>query len=114
MNCAVTISASAADLWVFRAVSCALAITEKLIYLPPKSFGSPTISHHNRRPRYTCRTMSTSLPSTTQVLSGPSQELRDNTGYLLKKLGFAIKERSFEAYEATGLTPQHHAVLSVL
>ncbi len=58
--------------------------------------------------------MSTSASSATPILSGPSQELRDNTGFLLKKLGWAIKERSFEAYEATGMTPQHHAVLSVL
>ncbi|HEX4323197.1 MAG TPA: MarR family transcriptional regulator [Gaiellaceae bacterium] len=45
---------------------------------------------------------------------GPSRELIENTGFLLKKLGFAIKERSHEAYKATGLTPQHHAVLSLL
>src|SRR5262245_48305521 len=34
--------------------------------------------------------------------------------FLLKRLGFAAKEQSLEAYEATGLHPYHHAVLAVL
>jgi MarR family transcriptional regulator, lower aerobic nicotinate degradation pathway regulator len=32
----------------------------------------------------------------------------------MKRLGWLIKDRSVEALESTGLTPQHHAVLSLL
>jgi DNA-binding MarR family transcriptional regulator len=42
------------------------------------------------------------------------QELVDSTTFLLKRLGFAAKERALEAYEEAGLGPYHHAVLAVL
>jgi DNA-binding MarR family transcriptional regulator len=42
------------------------------------------------------------------------KELRESTGFLLKRLGFRIKERSYAAFEPTGFTPFHHAVLSLL
>lgn len=42
------------------------------------------------------------------------QELVDSTTFLLKRLGFAAKERSLAAYEEAGLHPYHHAVLLVL
>jgi DNA-binding MarR family transcriptional regulator len=45
---------------------------------------------------------------------GPPQELRSSTSFLLKRLGWAIKDRSLQAFESTGLSPQHHAVLSLL
>ncbi|TMK28015.1 MAG: MarR family transcriptional regulator [Actinobacteria bacterium] len=44
----------------------------------------------------------------------PPKELRSSTAHLLKRLGWAIKDRSIGAYEATGLSPYHHAVLAVL
>ncbi len=34
--------------------------------------------------------------------------------FLLKRLGMAAKEQSFEAYEEAGLHPYHHAILAVL
>jgi DNA-binding MarR family transcriptional regulator len=37
-----------------------------------------------------------------------------NTPFLLKRLGWAMKERSLEAFESSGLNPQHYAVLSLL
>ncbi len=37
-----------------------------------------------------------------------------STPFLLKRLGFLIKDRSIEALAETGLSPQHHAVLSLL
>jgi MarR family transcriptional regulator, lower aerobic nicotinate degradation pathway regulator len=37
-----------------------------------------------------------------------------STPFLLKRLGWTVKDRSYEAFEATNLTPQHHAVLSLL
>jgi DNA-binding MarR family transcriptional regulator len=41
-------------------------------------------------------------------------ELVASATFLLKRLGFAAKERAMEAYEETGLHPYHHAVLIVL
>jgi DNA-binding MarR family transcriptional regulator len=37
-----------------------------------------------------------------------------STAFLLKRLGWAIKDRTFEAFEAAGESPYHHAVLAVL
>ena len=37
-----------------------------------------------------------------------------STGYLLKRLGYGFKEKAMDAFEPTGLNPQHHAVLSLL
>ena len=48
------------------------------------------------------------------VAAGPSRELLLSTPFLLKRLGWAVKEQAHRAFEATGLTPQHHAVLSLL
>jgi DNA-binding MarR family transcriptional regulator len=42
------------------------------------------------------------------------EELVSSTLFLLKRLGMAAKERSVEAYDATGLHPYHHAILAVL
>ena len=41
-------------------------------------------------------------------------ELLDSSLFLLKRLGFASKERTVEAYAGMGLSPYHHAVLTVL
>jgi len=42
------------------------------------------------------------------------EELVASTTFLLKRLGFAAKERTMKAYEGTGLHPYHHAILLVL
>jgi MarR family transcriptional regulator, lower aerobic nicotinate degradation pathway regulator len=42
------------------------------------------------------------------------EELVASATFLLKRLGYAAKERALEAYEQTGLHPYHHAVLIVL
>src|ERR671930_2288972 len=42
------------------------------------------------------------------------EELLASVTFLLKRLGFAAKERATEAYEETGLHPYHYAVLLVL
>ena len=55
--------------------------------------------------------------ATTQTHNGSkglSRELRASTAFLLKRLGFAVKERWHDAFEPTGLQPQHHAVMSLL
>jgi DNA-binding MarR family transcriptional regulator len=41
-------------------------------------------------------------------------ELVASTLFLLKRLGFAAKQRSLEEYEQVGLGPYHHAVLALL
>jgi DNA-binding MarR family transcriptional regulator len=42
------------------------------------------------------------------------EELVASTSFLLKRLGFAVKERTLKAYEGIGLHPYHHAILVVL
>ncbi len=37
-----------------------------------------------------------------------------NTPFLMKRLATLVKDRAYEAFESTGLNPQHHAVLSLL
>jgi DNA-binding MarR family transcriptional regulator len=44
----------------------------------------------------------------------PPLELVDSTGFLLKRLGWAIKDKTFAAYEAAGESPYHYGVLAVL
>src|SRR5262245_3953979 len=48
------------------------------------------------------------------AMAGPSRELLLSTPFLLKRLGMAVKESAMAAFDATGFTPQHHAVLSLL
>jgi DNA-binding MarR family transcriptional regulator len=54
------------------------------------------------------------VPELVPERPGPSRELLQNTPYLLKLLGMAARERSLGAFESTGLSPQHYAVLSLL
>ena len=49
-----------------------------------------------------------------RIPAGPPKQLLSSTSFLLKRLGFAIKDRAHGAFESTGLNPQHHGVLSVL
>jgi DNA-binding MarR family transcriptional regulator len=42
------------------------------------------------------------------------EELVASATFLLKRLGYAAKERAMEAYERTGLHPYHHAILALL
>jgi DNA-binding MarR family transcriptional regulator len=55
----------------------------------------------------------------TQIAEQPAvhrlpEELVSSALFLLKKLGMAAKEQSFETYEEAGLHPYHHAILAVL
>src|SRR5262245_1563457 len=52
--------------------------------------------------------------SAAPLVTGPSRELLLSTPFLLKRLGLAVKETALAAFEASGLTAQHHAVLSGL
>src|SRR5437764_12133281 len=42
------------------------------------------------------------------------EELASSTPFLMKRLGFAVKEQSMAAYEQAGVHPYHHAILAVL
>jgi DNA-binding MarR family transcriptional regulator len=42
------------------------------------------------------------------------EELVESTTFLLKRLGFLVKEQAMEGYERVGLHPYHHAVLIAL
>jgi DNA-binding MarR family transcriptional regulator len=60
--------------------------------------------------------VSTHEPQTTVALPRPRppKELRKSASFLLKRMGFRLKERSIQAYEATGLSPYDHGVLALL
>jgi DNA-binding MarR family transcriptional regulator len=44
----------------------------------------------------------------------PPRELVESTAFLLKRLGWAIKDRTFEAFEEAGESPYHYSILAVL
>jgi DNA-binding MarR family transcriptional regulator len=44
----------------------------------------------------------------------PPRELVSSPGFLLKRLGWSLKDRTMSAFEAVGESPYHHAVLAVL
>src|SRR3954462_1787052 len=53
---------------------------------------------------------------TQKVIAGPRlpAELVDSTSFLLKRLGFAAKGRSMDAFDEAGHSPFHFAVLAAL
>jgi DNA-binding MarR family transcriptional regulator len=53
-------------------------------------------------------------PIVVKPATKPPYELVCSTSYLLKRLGWAVKDRMLEAFEAAGESPYHHAVLAVL
>jgi DNA-binding MarR family transcriptional regulator len=56
----------------------------------------------------------TDTPVTQPAKSGAPKELLASSMFLLKRLGFAAKDRSHNAFESTGLSAFHFAVLAVL
>ena len=58
--------------------------------------------------------MTSSPTSLTPPPAGAPKELLLSSAFLLKRLGFMIRDRAQDALEPTGLTPQHYAVLSLL
>jgi DNA-binding MarR family transcriptional regulator len=45
---------------------------------------------------------------------GPPKELLSSPSFLLKRLGFGVKERMMDAFEETGLSMYDHAILALL
>jgi DNA-binding MarR family transcriptional regulator len=60
--------------------------------------------------------MNVTTPQTPASSTAPQlpEELLASATFLLKRLGFAAKERSMTAYEQAGLHPYHYAILLVL
>jgi DNA-binding MarR family transcriptional regulator len=58
--------------------------------------------------------MGVTNPETTRALPRFPEELVGSTAFLLKRLGFAAKEHAMRAYEESGLSPYHHAILVAL
>jgi DNA-binding MarR family transcriptional regulator len=60
--------------------------------------------------------MNATSPQTQPLRTVPQlpEELVASATFLLKKLGYAAKERTMKAYEGTGLHPYHQAILLVL
>lgn len=60
--------------------------------------------------------MTVTEPEVEPSKTGPTlpAELVGSATFLIKRLGFAAKERSMKAFEETGLHPYHHAILLVL
>jgi DNA-binding MarR family transcriptional regulator len=46
--------------------------------------------------------------------AGPPDELLASSSFLLKRLGWAQKDRAVDAFAPTGLSPQHYGVLTLL
>src|SRR3954467_13879155 len=58
--------------------------------------------------------MTATTPQTPRTAPLLPEELVASTTFLLKRLGFAAKERTMRAYESSGLHPYHYAILLVL
>jgi DNA-binding MarR family transcriptional regulator len=75
-----------------------------------------TIAYKNNRMRYTSSKMTatdTQNPAP-RALPGPPKELLTSNVFLLKRLGFAAKDRSHAAFEGSGLSAFHYAILALL
>jgi DNA-binding MarR family transcriptional regulator len=58
--------------------------------------------------------MEVEMKADTKTQASLPAELVASTLFLLKRLGFAAKQRSLDEYEQTGLGPYHHAILILL
>jgi DNA-binding MarR family transcriptional regulator len=58
--------------------------------------------------------MTVTNPETSRPLPRFPEELVASNSFLLKRLGMLAKEQAMEAYEETGVSPYHHAVLIAL
>jgi DNA-binding MarR family transcriptional regulator len=58
--------------------------------------------------------MTVTNPETSRPLPRFPEELVASDSFLLKRLGMLAKEQAMEAYEETGVSPYHHAVLIAL
>ncbi len=75
-----------------------------------------TIAYKNNRMRYTSLEMNatdTHDPAP-RARPGPPKELLASNVFLLKRLGFAAKDRSQAAFEGSGLSAFHYAILALL
>jgi DNA-binding MarR family transcriptional regulator len=74
-----------------------------------------TIFNFNARASYTIPvTVVDPEPRLKPPAARPPKELLSSSSFLLKRLGWAVKDRGMAAYEAAGFSPYHHAVLALL
>jgi MarR family transcriptional regulator, lower aerobic nicotinate degradation pathway regulator len=74
-----------------------------------------TIANSNARPSYTIPvTIIDPHVRLKPPAARPPKELLSSPSFLLKRLGWAAKDRAMDAYEAAGFSPYHYAVLALL
>jgi DNA-binding MarR family transcriptional regulator len=59
-------------------------------------------------------TVTNPQPPASSAVARLPEELVKSTSFLLKRLGFAAKDKAMNAYERSDLHPYHHGVLAVL
>src|ERR1700722_7070347 len=86
--------------------------------MPSRSWRNTTIARKHSRTSYTSAVTTTPPPmaalSDTKPGVKPPYELVCSPAFLLKKLGWAIKDASAAAFEEAGESPYHYSVLAVL
>ena len=76
----------------------------------------PNDSTHERLDALHFYVVNATEPQTVRAVlaAGPPKELLKSTTFLLKRVGFAARDRTHAAFEGTGLSPFHYAVLALL
>ena len=110
MNCATTISARAAHRLEDRVGVIAESVIDQFL----QSFVESTIAELHSGIGYTFRMTTTDQPIRVKPAVRPPRELVSSPSFLLKRLGFEVKERVHDGYEAAGASPFHFTVLAVL
>ena len=74
-----------------------------------------TIANSNARASYTIPVAIVDpQPRLKPAAARPPKELLSSSSFLMKRLGWAVKDRAMDAYEAAGFSPYHYAVLALL
>src|SRR4029079_16372476 len=111
MNCATTMSASAAQGLVG---SSRRRIAETDIYSSSQSLIYTTIAGIHPGTGYTSDMGTTTESPLAKAGVKPPRELVSSPSFLLKRLGFSARDRASAAFEAAGSSAYHSAVLAVL
>src|SRR5436305_76003 len=116
MNWAATTTVSAIQRLRSRALSAGIdreASPRAVIARLPKSFTETTITEANDLARYTCRMTSIAPEVGGRPRPRVPRELLQSTGYLLGRLGYALKSRSSKEFELAGSNPDYYSALAL-